>query len=59
VLKQARDLKDFSYPFLRPVRKGDAPDYYKVIKSPMDFKTMAKKLRKAECVHWRQPFIVM
>ena len=50
MLKQARDLKDYSYPFLRPVRRADAPDYYSRIKTPMDFKTMAKKLRKAEYV---------
>ncbi|KAI9503900.1 Bromodomain-containing protein, partial [Coemansia spiralis] len=32
-------------PFLSQVKRKDAPDYYKVIKHPMDLGTMAKNLR--------------
>lgn len=31
--------------FHKPVRKQDAPDYYLVIKAPMDFQTLTKKVR--------------
>ncbi len=32
-------------PFLTKVRKSDASDYYDIIKKPMDFGQMAKKLK--------------
>ncbi|XP_059141416.1 tyrosine-protein kinase BAZ1B-like isoform X2 [Physella acuta] len=32
-----------SWPFLEPVDKKSVPDYYTVIKKPMDFQTMLKK----------------
>ncbi|KAH8827798.1 hypothetical protein DL96DRAFT_1709124 [Flagelloscypha sp. PMI_526] len=32
-------------PFMRPVARADAPDYYEVIAHPMDFQTMAKKVK--------------
>ncbi|KAG6880094.1 hypothetical protein C0992_006368 [Termitomyces sp. T32_za158] len=32
-------------PFLKPVSKAEAPDYYEVIANPMDFSTMLKKVK--------------
>jgi len=34
-----------SWPFLKPVDKNEVPDYYDVIKYPMDLKTMAERLK--------------
>ena len=34
-----------SWPFLEPVGKKEFPDYYRVIKRPMDFATMKGKLQ--------------
>ncbi|KAK7939047.1 hypothetical protein WMY93_002373 [Mugilogobius chulae] len=35
-----------AWPFLEPVDPHDAPDYYRVIKEPMDFATMETRLQK-------------
>uniref|UniRef100_G3NV03 Bromodomain PHD finger transcription factor n=1 Tax=Gasterosteus aculeatus aculeatus TaxID=481459 RepID=G3NV03_GASAC len=35
-----------AWPFLEPVAPNDAPDYYRVIKEPMDFSTMETRLQK-------------
>jgi hypothetical protein len=35
-------------PFLLPVRKTDAPDYFDIIKQPMDLGTMSKKVQRGE-----------
>uniref|UniRef100_A0A665UV67 Nucleosome-remodeling factor subunit BPTF-like n=1 Tax=Echeneis naucrates TaxID=173247 RepID=A0A665UV67_ECHNA len=35
-----------AWPFLEPVDPHDAPDYYRVIKEPMDFSTMETRLQK-------------
>lgn len=45
--KVLTDLKASShaFPFQNRVNKKDAPDYYAVIKSPMDLMTMLKKLK--------------
>ncbi|KAJ3012031.1 Transcriptional activator spt7 [Thoreauomyces humboldtii] len=45
--KALNDLKGYaghSFPFLTPVLKREVPDYYDVIKNPMDLGTMAAKL---------------
>ncbi len=34
-LKELKDYKTHSYPFLIRVKKSEAPDYYKIIKNPM------------------------
>ena len=34
-----------SWPFLEPVERDEFPEYFKVIKKPMDFKTMRSKLK--------------
>ncbi|GLB37890.1 putative bromo domain containing protein [Lyophyllum shimeji] len=35
-------------PFLKPVSKAEAPDYYDVIANPMDFATMLKKVKSKQ-----------
>ncbi|CAG0882237.1 unnamed protein product [Darwinula stevensoni] len=35
-----------AWPFLKPVDKNDVPDYYDVIKYPMDLKTIGERLRR-------------
>jgi len=40
-----------SWPFLKPVDKSEAPDYYDHIKFPMDLKTMTERLKSRYYVH--------
>ncbi|KAI1297257.1 Histone acetyltransferase KAT2B [Halotydeus destructor] len=44
ILSQMRN-HNASWPFLRPVEKEEAPDYYDHIKYPMDLKTMTERYR--------------
>ncbi|KAL6250220.1 Transcriptional activator spt7 [Rhinocladiella similis] len=46
VLTELKAHTEHSFPFLNPVKKKDAPDYYLVIKQPMDLGTMTKKLKQ-------------
>ena len=48
--KVLTDLKASShaFPFQNRVNKKDAPDYYAIIKSPMDLMTMLKKLKNLQ-----------
>uniref|UniRef100_A0A668A4H6 Bromodomain PHD finger transcription factor n=1 Tax=Myripristis murdjan TaxID=586833 RepID=A0A668A4H6_9TELE len=39
-----------AWPFLEPVDTNDAPDYYRVIKEPMDLSTMEERLQKRKYV---------
>ncbi|XP_061578241.1 nucleosome-remodeling factor subunit BPTF-like isoform X2 [Cololabis saira] len=39
-----------AWPFLEPVDTHDAPDYYRVIKEPMDLSTMEERLQKRDYV---------
>ncbi|EXJ79252.1 hypothetical protein A1O3_08753 [Capronia epimyces CBS 606.96] len=46
VLTELKAHTEHSFPFLNPVKKKDAPDYYIIIKYPMDLGTMTKKLKQ-------------
>lgn len=35
---------EHSWPFLRPVSQSEVPDYYDIIKNPMDFAKIKSKL---------------
>ncbi|WBW70874.1 SAGA complex bromodomain subunit Spt7 [Schizosaccharomyces osmophilus] len=45
VIMDLRSYTKHSMPFLTKVSKRDAPDYYNVIKEPMDLGTMLRKLK--------------
>jgi len=47
ILEQLMHHED-AWPFLKPVTKADAEDYYKIIKHPMDFGTVKHKLNMLE-----------
>ncbi|KAA1474031.1 Bromodomain-containing protein [Dentipellis sp. KUC8613] len=37
-----------AWPFMQPVNASEVPDYYEIIKSPMDFSTMEHKLENGQ-----------
>lgn len=45
VLMELKAMTEYSTPFLQRVNKRDAPDYFLVIKHPMDIGSMIKKLK--------------
>ncbi|EFY89246.1 transcriptional activator spt7 [Metarhizium acridum CQMa 102] len=45
VLTELKAHTEYSHPFLQRVNKRDAPDYYSLIKNPMDLGSMTKKLK--------------
>ncbi|KAK3168059.1 hypothetical protein OEA41_004505 [Lepraria neglecta] len=45
VLNELRAMTEHSGPFLTRVNKKEAPDYYSIIKTPMDLGSMTKKLK--------------
>lgn len=48
VLMELKAMTEHAAPFLQRVNKRDAPDYYSVIKQPMDIGTMIKKLKSLQ-----------
>lgn len=46
VLSELKAHTEYSTPFLTRVNKREAPDYYNIIKQPMDLGTMTKKLKQ-------------
>ncbi|GAM25488.1 hypothetical protein SAMD00019534_086630 [Acytostelium subglobosum LB1] len=48
VLTALREDGENSYPFLQKVKASEAPNYYDIIKRPMDLGLMTKKLKKSE-----------
>ncbi|KAL8951889.1 MAG: hypothetical protein Q9222_002164 [Ikaeria aurantiellina] len=48
VLSELKAMTEHSTAFLQRVNKRDAPDYYNVIKHPMDLGTMTKKLKAVQ-----------
>ncbi|KAF4549361.1 Transcriptional activator spt7-like protein [Elsinoe fawcettii] len=45
VLMELKAMTEYSTPFLSRVNKRDAPDYFHIIKHPMDIGSMIKKLK--------------
>ncbi|KAJ1668138.1 Transcriptional activator spt7 [Coemansia sp. RSA 1646] len=54
VLHELKSIGEAAIPFLSQVKRKDAPDYYKVIKHPMDLGAMAKNLRNEVYNHKKQ-----
>ncbi|KAJ3269195.1 Transcriptional activator spt7 [Terramyces sp. JEL0728] len=48
VLTGLKNHAEHSLPFLRPVQKREAPNYFDIIKNPMDLTTMTKKLKSLQ-----------
>ncbi|KAJ3251876.1 Transcriptional activator spt7 [Boothiomyces macroporosus] len=48
VLTGLKNYTEHSLPFLRPVQKREAPNYFDIIKNPMDLTTMTKKLKNLQ-----------
>ncbi|GAA6023596.1 hypothetical protein JCM11491_006048 [Sporobolomyces phaffii] len=46
IVNEIKNTTEHSGPFLQKVRKSDVPDYYDVIKRPMDLATLLKKVRQ-------------
>ena len=48
VLMELKAMTEYSTPFLQRVNKRDAPDYFHIIKHPMDIGSMIKKLKQLQ-----------
>ncbi|CEQ42115.1 SPOSA6832_03880, partial [Sporobolomyces salmonicolor] len=46
IVNEIKNTTEHSGPFLQKVRKADVPDYYDVIKRPMDLATLLKKVKQ-------------
>ena len=47
VMSELESHRD-SWPFLEPVDRNEFPEYFKVIKKPMDFQTMRYRLTEGK-----------
>ncbi|KAJ1912817.1 Transcriptional activator spt7 [Mycoemilia scoparia] len=47
VINELRSM-DIAHPFLQPVKKREAPNYFEIIAKPMDLGTMTKKLKSLQ-----------
>lgn len=56
VLNQLRSYGSYCQPFLNKVSKREAPNYYDIVKTPMDLNTMLRKLRNFRYVS-KQEFV--
>ncbi|CAO3619766.1 unnamed protein product [Mucor hiemalis] len=54
VLTDLKNYTEHSTPFLSKVNKRDAPDYFEVIKEPMDLGTVSKKLKSFQYKNKRE-----
>ncbi|KAG0689837.1 Transcriptional activator spt7 [Pichia californica] len=54
VVTELRGYTEHSTPFLNRVSKRDAPNYYQVIKKPMDLNTVSKKLKTLQYINKTQ-----
>ncbi|WOL14715.1 transcription initiation factor TFIID subunit 1 [Canna indica] len=48
ILETLKENREVSYLFLKPVTKKEAPDYFDIIKHPMDLSTIRDKIRNME-----------
>ncbi|KAJ0969401.1 hypothetical protein J5N97_022278 [Dioscorea zingiberensis] len=48
IIENLKDNIEISYLFLKPVTKKEAPDYFNIIKRPMDLSTIRDKVRSLE-----------
>jgi histone acetyltransferase len=46
IWKIVKDKEIYSWPFLYPVDKKEVPDYYEIIKEPMDLETISIRLNR-------------
>ena len=46
VLMELKAMTEYAQPFLQRVNKREVPDYYQIIKQPMDIGSMIKKLKQ-------------
>lgn len=56
VVTELRGYTEHSTPFLNKVSKREAPNYYEIIKQPMDLNTVMKKLKSFQYIN-KQQFI--
>lgn len=47
-MTKIKGYEKHSYPFLKRVRKSEAPGYYDIIKNPIDLSAMTKKIKRRE-----------
>lgn len=56
ILTRLKKHKPYSIPFLYPVKKKDAYNYYEIIKNPMDLQTMTKRVELYDEQSFRDDF---